>query len=123
MTLAERCNGLLSLTETDWAAYALLREPLRGRLTQESYRPFYERAAACGRDEARQLKRAFPRISVWEIAAALGVEVREVPLPQGGRLAVFASFTRAIQSSFAARTPARRKPFSMRKAWTRGCAK
>ena len=92
MTLAECCAGLLSLAENDWAAYALLREPLRGRLTQAGYRPFYERAAACGRDEALQLRRAFPRFSVWQIAADLGVNVREVPLPRGAGLVAFACF-------------------------------
>ena len=92
MTLAECCAGLLSLAEDDWATYALLREPLRGRLTQEGYRHFYERAAACGRDEALQLRRAFPRFSVWEIAAKLDVTVREVPLPRGAGLVAFACF-------------------------------
>ena len=92
MTLDDCCAGLLSLKDDAWAAYALLREPLCGRLTQAGYRPFYERAAACGRDEALQLKRAFHRFSVWEIAAALGVDVRDVPMPQGAQLATFACF-------------------------------
>ena len=46
--LSAWCDDLLALPEEVWSAYALSREPLRGRLDREGYRPYYDRAAACG---------------------------------------------------------------------------
>ena len=49
--LSAWCDDLLALPEEVWSAYALSREPLRGRLDREGYRPYYDRAAACGRED------------------------------------------------------------------------
>ena len=58
--LSAWCDDLLALPEEVWSAYALSREPLRGRLDREGYRPYYDRAAACGREEASRLAHAHP---------------------------------------------------------------
>ena len=83
---------LQALAEEVWSAYALSREPLRGRLDREGYRPYYDRATACGREEASRLAHAHPGASVRDMAAALGVTVEKVPMPQGGGIVTFACY-------------------------------
>ena len=90
--LSAWCDDLLALPESVWSAYALAREPLRGKLDRESYRPYYDRAAACGREEAARLRQTTAGASVRELAGALGVTVEEVPMPQGGGIVTFACF-------------------------------
>ena len=90
--LSAWCDDLLALPEEVWSAYALSREPLRGRLDREGYRPYYDRAPACGREEASRLAHAHPGASVRDMAAALGVTVEKVPMPQGVGIVTFACY-------------------------------
>lgn len=92
MILEAICRDLAALPEWVWAAYALSREPLRGKLTLETYLPYFDRAAECGNGEADRVRKEYGDISCRELAEKWSVKVRDLPMPPGGGIVTFASY-------------------------------
>lgn len=92
MTLAAMCRDLAEVPEKVWAAYALSREPLRGRFTRETYLPYYEEAKRCGYAQADRIRCSQGSVCCTELARQLGVEIRDLPMPHGGGIAIFACY-------------------------------
>lgn len=92
MILEAMCRDLAQLPERVWAAYALSREPLRGKFTPDSYLPYYDRAKQCGYDRAEAVLAAEGTASGQELAQRWGVEIRQKPMPYGGGIVTFACY-------------------------------
>jgi len=92
MNFTRMCRDLAKIPEKTWAAYALLREPLRGRLTPEDFLPYYEEARRCGCAQADQILVSQGSVSCAELAEALGVEIRDLPMPRVGGIVTFACY-------------------------------
>lgn len=92
MNLAAICRDLIQVPEKVWAAYALSREPLRGKLTLEAFLPYYEKAKRCGYDQADRILTSQGAVCCAELAEQLGVEIRDLPMPNGGGIVTFARY-------------------------------
>lgn len=92
MILEAMCRDLAELPESLWAAYALSREPLRGKFTRKSYAPYFEAAVRCGEEQAEKLLSEGNFHSCRDLAERWGVEIREEPMPYGGGIITFACY-------------------------------
>lgn len=92
MILEKICRDLVQVPEKGWAAYALSREPLGGRLTRETFWPYYAEAKRCGCAQAERILSAQGAVRCGELARQWGVEIRERPLGCGGGAVVFACY-------------------------------
>lgn len=72
----EILSALADIGDEQWAGYAFLREPLRGRFTAGQQWELTHRAAECGKETAEQLIRRLGETDPAAIAAKLGVTVR-----------------------------------------------
>lgn len=86
------CRDLMSLNEKTWSAYALSREPLRGKLSLSAYFKYYEKAAACGKEEAELLCKKWGSKDCRVLAGKLGIKVTGLPMPDGAGLITFACY-------------------------------
>ncbi len=92
MILQQICRDLVQIPENVWAAYALFREPLRGRFTPETFLAYYEEAKRCGYARADQILASQGAVCCTELAEQMGVEIRELPMPCSGGIVTFACY-------------------------------
>lgn len=92
MAVEEWLSELMGLDGRVWAEYARRQDPLQGLVSPERYLDMYRRAGACGEDEAARLARELPGASAQQAAEALGVTVRDLPMPIGAGRVTFACF-------------------------------
>lgn len=83
---------LVSLDDAVWDSYALRREPLIGKLTEEQKQEFAKNAHVCGRELAEEVLRQFPGMQPEAYAKKLGLTV-EHTAEDGGDYTLFACYT------------------------------
>lgn len=85
-------QDLIGLDGDVWDSYALRREPLIGKITEEQKREFMRSAHACGEELAGKILRENPGVQPEAYAGTLGLTVEHVT-GDGADPAMFACFT------------------------------
>lgn len=85
-------QNLVVLDDSVWDSYALRREPLIGKLTDEQKTAFPANAHTCGKKLAEEVLRLSPTVQPEAYAKKLGVIV-EHNQEEGGDTSLFACFT------------------------------
>lgn len=88
----EMMKTLTALNWDHWGSYAFGHDPIGGKFSAEEKADYTNKAVSCGAAEAERLKAAFPRASLDEIAAELGLTVKRPQVPTGGGHVVFARY-------------------------------
>ncbi|MBU9726006.1 hypothetical protein [Diplocloster modestus] len=86
------CSELLSLGEKVWSAYAMSREPLQNKLSDQAYHKYFIKASACGREQAEKLCEKWESRDSRVLSQKLGVTVRNLPMPKGPGIITFACY-------------------------------
>lgn len=89
---AEMLRTLAALDDRQWGRYAFRREPLEGRFTPAQKDAYTAAANRCGAEWARRLAARYGSRDPWQLAKALGLEVKTPVMPTGGGQVLFAQF-------------------------------
>lgn len=91
--LKEMVTTLMGLPDGVWDSYAFGREPLNGRLTDESRRSFAGLAHQTGCVQARETRAAYPQLTVEEIIQKLDIDLNIKKSQDDGNYIMFACYT------------------------------
>ncbi|MCQ2969902.1 MAG: hypothetical protein MJ191_07350, partial [Clostridium sp.] len=90
--IEEILENLICISDEDWGMYAFKREPLKGKFNIEEKKELIFKANECGREQAKEIRRKYGSINIYEIAEKLRLEIDYPDKPNGGGHSIFAQY-------------------------------
>lgn len=90
--IKEMLKDLMGISDMVWGKYAFRREPLRGKFNEEEKAVLTQKANACGKKYAQDIRAVHGNVDMYTLAEKLGLEVDYPDKPNGGGHIIFAQF-------------------------------